>query len=103
MKSTDTDIPVLAVDFDGTLVESIWPKPGNGQAIAENVAKVHHAMSLGWEPVIHTSRPWYAYNEIAQALRDMGLPGLRIQCGKFLAAAYIDDRNIDINAAVWHP
>lgn len=83
MKPTDTDIPLLAVDFDGTLVHTVWPRKGTGNPIWENIEKVKAAQAEGWEAVVHTSRPWWDHDKIVEALVQMGLPGLRVQCGKF--------------------
>lgn len=97
----------LAVDLDGTLAEPLWT-PGNptseiGAPIPVNVIKLREAARAGWKPVIHTARPWTDFESIEGWLGQNDIPFRSIQCGKILAAAYIDDRAIHADDAVWMP
>lgn len=93
----------LAVDLDGTLAESVWPDPGIGDPIRLNVVKLKEAVRAGWKVTIHTSRPWSDYELIESWLNHHEVPFHRIVCGKLLAAAYLDDRNLDISSSSWIP
>ena len=93
----------LAVDLDGTLAETAFPKKGIGPPIWKNIDKVHAAHRAGWKIVIHTSRGWADYELIERWGMVLGIPIDKIVCGKLLALRYIDDRNVDINAESWIP
>jgi hypothetical protein len=97
----------LAVDLDGTLAESIWtpdnPTSAIGAPIKRNVVKVREAERAGWKIVIHTARPWTDYEAIEAWCRVNDIPCRRIQCGKILAAAYVDDRAIHADDSSWIP
>lgn len=102
------DLRWLAVDLDKTLAEAshwpvlhpVWPI---GPPIPSAVAKVRDAVAHGWKVIIHTARPWADYEMIEGWLTANDIPFNRIVCGKLLAAAYIDDRNIDPQAGRWYP
>ena len=101
------DLKWIACDLDGTLAEPIWT-PGNpttriGDPIRRNVVKLREAERRGWVPVIHTSRPYSDYESIEAWLEMHDIPVRRIFCGKLLAAAYIDDRALHADEAVWLP
>lgn len=93
----------LAIDFDNTLARSVWPRPGIGGVMPGAIEKIDKARLAGWKIVIHTSRSWADYEQIEQWLITHGVPFDRIVCGKLLAAAYVDDRNIDANSESWIP
>lgn len=93
----------LAVDLDGTLAKPIWPDPGVGKPITSAVKKIREAVKAGWKIIINTSRPWDHYEMIEKWLIKNEIPFDRILCGKVLAAAYIDDRNINIRSKTWIP
>jgi hypothetical protein len=99
----DDGLKWLAVDLDGTLAQAIWPLPGIGAPISQNVEKLQEAVNAGWKVIIHTSRSWTDYEMIEDWAAIHGVPAHRILCGKVLAARYIDDRNIDPNADSWIP
>lgn len=92
-----------AVDFDGTLAESVWPEAGIGRPIDRNVAKVRELSARGYKIVIHTARGWEAYQPIETWMGQHAVPFDKIVCGKLLARVYIDDRAVPANAAVWLP
>jgi hypothetical protein len=97
----------LAVDLDGTLAEPIWtpenPTAEIGAPIRRNVVKLREAVAKGYNVVIHTSRPWTDYQSIEEWSKLHQIPVRRIQCGKLLAAAYIDDRAIHAEESQWLP
>lgn len=103
MTPDQTDLPVVGVDLDGTLAASIYPNFGIGPPIAEGFRKLALVVEQGWEPVIHTSRGWWAYDAIKEFMAMNGYPHIRVVCGKFLAAAYIDDRAIRADDPDWTP
>lgn len=90
-----------AVDLDGTLAESVWPDPGIGAPISENVAKVRQLAKGGYKVVIHTSRGWSDCEMIEGWLVAHNVPFHRVECGKVLAAIYVDDRNVLPEADSW--
>jgi hypothetical protein len=99
-----TDLLWLAIDLDGTLAASNWPASTlPGDPIWPNIAKLREATRAGWKIVIHTARPWGDYEIIEWWLDIHSIEFDRIVCGKLLAACYIDDRNIDIDAESWMP
>jgi hypothetical protein len=97
----------IAVDLDGTLAEPIWtatsPTLAIGQPIRHNVVKLREAVRAGYKVVIHTARPWSDYEAIESWLVHHNIPFRRIQCGKILAALYIDDRGRHESEASWIP
>lgn len=93
----------LAVDFDNTLAKSVWPRPGIGGVMPGVLDKIAEAIEAGWKIVVHTSRSWADYEQIELWLKTNEVPYHRIVCGKLLAAAYIDDRNIAADAESWIP
>jgi hypothetical protein len=107
MRPDQTDVPIVAVDLDGTLAEPVWNVPGRklsiGLPIKSGFEKLEKIVAAGWEPVIHTSRAWWAYDDIKTFMEMNGYPNIRIICGKFLAAAYIDDRAINATDSDWTP
>lgn len=101
------DLLWLAVDLDGTLAEPIWtpenPTSAIGAPIWLNVTKLHEAVRKGYKIIIHTSRPWSDYEAIEAWLKWHEIPFKAIQCGKLLAAAYVDDRAIRAEESSWLP
>ena len=97
----------MAIDLDGTLAEGIWtpenPTAAIGHPIWPNVAKCIKLASKGFKIVIHTSRGWTDYERIEEWAKHWEIPCSHIVCGKLLARAYIDDRNIDMNKESWLP
>jgi len=97
----------LAVDLDGTLAEPVWtpenPTSEIGEPIRRNVVKLREAVRRGYKIVIHTSRPSSDYEAIEAWLNHHSIPFKAIQCGKLLAAAYIDDRSIHESESSWIP
>lgn len=110
----------LAVDLDDTLAKGVWDPEtldtGIGPPKYENVQKMVQAWEAGFKIVIHTSRPWHDYEMIESWLENHShydfLRGENyplshyvkaIQCGKLLAAAYIDDRAIHESERTWIP
>lgn len=88
---------IVALDFDGVLVENNWPSPEFGDPIKEGAAILAH-YSKDNAVVIFTSRPASHKQAIADWLRLHGLAGFvyDIVCDKLKAALYIDDR-------AWNP
>jgi hydroxymethylpyrimidine pyrophosphatase-like HAD family hydrolase len=97
----------IATDLDGTLAEPIWtpenPTSAIGDPIKVNVAKLREAVRAGYKVVIHTSRPWSDYEAIEAYLEYHDIPFRAIQCGKLLAALYIDDRGRHADESSWLP
>lgn len=97
----------IAVDLDGTLAEPIWtpsnPTSAIGAPILRNVLKLREAVRKGYKAVIHTSRPWSDYEAIEAWLDLHQIPFKAIQCGKLLAALYVDDRARHADDWNWTP
>lgn len=81
-----------AVDLDKTLAENVWPDLGIGAPIPEGIHYCRQATELGFRVVIHTSRPWWDYENIERWLNDHEVPFKAIVCGKLWADEYVDDR-----------
>ena len=101
------DLLWIAIDLDNTLAEGIWtpenPTPEIGPPIKANVNKCWQLVYAGFKIVIHTSRGWTDYERIEKWAIKNSIPFSLIVCGKLLARAYIDDRNLDINRFSWIP
>ena len=91
----------VGVDFDGVLAEGIWPDRGIGEPIERNIQKMGYLARVGFEPVIHTSRPWSDYKRLEKWLQQNDIPYHAIMCGKLLCRAYIDDRAINSEEPMW--
>lgn len=100
-----TDLMWAAVDFDGTLAESLWtpdnPTALPGAPIWKNTKKLVDVVAKGWKPVIHTSRPSSDYELIESWLTFYGVPFKQIVTGKLLAGLYIDDRAVNADEESW--
>lgn len=97
----------IAVDFDNTLAECHFDLETGinhiGDAIPGALAKCQELADHGYKIIIHTSRPWWDYEAIEEWLNGHGFPYSRIVCGKLMARAYVDDRNIAVNRESWLP
>lgn len=91
----DSRLPVC-FDFDDTLAEAIWPKPGIGAPIREGLDMLKWYQSKGYRIFIYTGRHWGDQNEIEKFLfYQLGATRSRkiqVICGKPLAGLYVDDR-----------
>lgn len=87
-----------AVDFDGTLAESLWsvedPTSAIGEPIWGNVEQCIALRDMGYSIVIHTARGWADHKAITEWLQFYMVPFDQVVCGKLLAAVYIDDRAV---------
>lgn len=84
----------IAIDLDGVLAHSIWPKPGIGDPIEEGLALFNHYLEKGYRPFVFTSRSWYDKPLIeAWCWKHIGVR-VEVVCGKPLASMYIDDRAV---------
>jgi hypothetical protein len=90
-----------AVDFDDTLAEQIWPEPGCGEPIEDNLAKLSQIHKAGHEIIIHTARPWGDYKQLERWLREHEVPYSGIVLGKLNARRYIDDKAINADEESW--
>lgn len=101
------DLIWVGVDLDDTLAEGVWtpdnPTSDIGPPILDNVKKVRALAEVGYKIHIHTSRAWHDYEAIEAWCEFHDVPVDRIQCGKPLYAAYIDDRAIFAGDADWTP
>lgn len=95
----------VAIDLDGTLARTEWtpenPTHAIGTPIWDNVHKAHRLYAMGYKIIIHTSRPWSDYERIESWLRSWEVPFKMIQCGKLLAAIYVDDRAVHSDSPKW--
>jgi hypothetical protein len=98
-----SDVKCIAIDFDGTLFQSVWPDRGIGKPIFSAFCKLEEVIQEGWEPVIYTARSWTDYEAIKAAMEDQGYYDIRIICGKLLAVKYVDDRALVAEAISWMP
>lgn len=91
------------IDLDGTLAEPVWPDPGIGEPIQDNVDKLIEVYKAGYKIMIHTSRYWGDYALIKAWLKEYNLLQYvkEIQCGKPLYECYVDDKAINASADSW--
>lgn len=99
----DKDLLWVSCDLDSTLAYPVWPEPGIGDPIWENVAKLIKVNEAGYKIIIHTSRPWADYHNIERWLTDHVIPYKEITCGKPLMISYIDDKAINADEESWLP
>lgn len=102
-----TELKWAAIDLDGTLAEGVWT-PGCdgrqiGRPIERNVRKLEELRWSGYKIVIHTSRGWEHYESVESWLQWWGIRYDKIQCGKLLAACYVDDRAVESERHSWLP
>lgn len=90
-----------AIDFDDVLATSIWPDRGIGKPIHKNIKKLDEVMEHGYKIHIHTSRPWSDYEIIEDWLIEHNIPFDGIECGKFLAHRYVDDKAVNSEQSSW--
>jgi len=91
----------VGVDFDRVLAESVWPDRGIGDPIEKNIRQIGFIAQAGFEPVIHTARPWSDYKPLEEWLEANRVPYHAIICGKLLCRAYVDDRAINSEDLYW--
>lgn len=105
-------LPLIAIDYDGTLVESTWPRhgpwlPGAIESLRElqKFARVtiFTMRASPYEIDGFTERPLHVVRQevmvIEERLSDAGLRGVTVwqRMGKPPAIAFIDDRGIRFN------
>lgn len=92
-----------AIDLDGTLAESVWPDPGIGEPIMDNVEKLIEVHEAGYKCLIYTARSYEAYEMIESWLKEHNLHRVvtRIVCGKPLVHRIVDDKAIPADAESW--
>ena len=90
----DPELPVVAVDFDGVLVENTWPVYGIGRANNDALALLRHYHEEGCEVVIFTARPESHFGMIRGWLFNHGIGHAVYDVTniKPRASVYIDDR-----------
>lgn len=97
----------VAVDFDNTLAECHFDLETGVNVIGDPMPgardKCCELFNHGYKIIIHTSRPWWDYEAIEEWLILHDFPFSRIVCGKLMALAYVDDRNILHTAPSWLP
>jgi hypothetical protein len=90
-----------AVDFDDTLAHQIWPEPGCGEPIEENLIKLNEVAEAGHPIWIHTARPWGDYHALERWLAEHQVPYHAIVLGKLTARRYIDDKALNASEPSW--
>jgi len=90
-----------AIDFDNTLAEEIWPEPGIGQPIHENIDKLEEVHEAGHDIIIHSARGWSDFKQLERWLQEHGIPYNGIILGKYLAIKYVDDKGVNSAEESW--
>ena len=90
-----------AVDFDDTLAHQIWPEPGIGEPMEENIEKLMQIKKAGHEIIIHSARPWGDYHALERWLQEREIPYSGVVLGKLNARRYIDDKAINASEESW--
>lgn len=96
---------IIAVDFDGTIAEHIYPEVGTLKPHAKDV--INHLYNMGHKIIIWTCRYGQPAELAKEALKEWGikyhtfnehLPEVKEMFGndtrKVMADVYIDDRNL---------
>lgn len=89
------------IDLDNTLAHPVWPDPGIGEPIEENIKKLHEVVEAGYDIFIYTARHWGDYKQIQSWLRKHKIPFKGIVCGKPLCLKIVDDRAVAASARSW--
>lgn len=107
-----SDIPVVAVDLDGTLIKKLPAKyykdnpqyitgvPVVGKVNKEVKRVVNDLYKEGADIVIYTARHWKDYYVIKDWLYENYVRFDRIVCGKFDYTILIDDRTVSPNVSM---
>jgi hypothetical protein len=90
-----------AIDFDGCLAHQIWPEPGEGPPIHENIDKLEEVKEAGHDIIIHSARPWSDFRKLERWLQERGVPYDGIILGKYLACKYVDDKSVPSDWESW--
>ena len=89
----DPNIPIVGVDLDSTLAESVWPQRRViGPPIPEGVELVRHYGGLGYRVVIYTARPAIDKEYIWAWVRYHDLPIDDVFTDKPFLGLLVDDR-----------
>lgn len=67
------ELPVVLVDFDGTLATNTWPSPRLGKPDQAAIELVYHYAAKGCEVQVFTARPPSHFPRIWRWLEDNGL------------------------------
>lgn len=103
--------PIIAVDFDGTLVDDAYPKIGAERISTCNF--VRNLQKLGIKSILWTSRTgqelenainWCAENNLHFDTVNENIPEVKALTGqdtrKVYADVYLDDRNRNVDGSV---
>lgn len=93
----------IGVDLDDTIAKGVWPEPGIGEPIWENVAKVRELIEHGFKVVVYTARGWEDFELVESWLEHHDIPYNRLECGKMLLRAMVDDKNVLPESESWLP
>jgi len=83
---------IVVVDFDGTIVESAYPKIGALKKGA--IAGLQRLRDKGMKIHIFTSRPNFNYEHVKEFLDEQKVPYDLLLMGKPFGTIYIDDKGI---------
>jgi ABC-type nitrate/sulfonate/bicarbonate transport system substrate-binding protein len=98
------DLRWLGVDFDNTIAETFdYADRTVGYPIQSALEKMERARVAGYKIAVWTARPWSDYELIEAWLNHYGIDFDRIECGKMLVRAMVDDRAISASAESWLP
>jgi hydroxymethylpyrimidine pyrophosphatase-like HAD family hydrolase len=83
---------VVAIDYDGTLVENVHPAT-TGKKMANADIVTQKLREMGWEIIIFTCRPNFYRKQMEKGLKEQGIVYDYISFfGKPIASLYIDDK-----------
>jgi hypothetical protein len=82
----------VALDWDGTLAQSVFPECGD--LLPGAVEFVKRLQRRGFTVVIHSCRAGYLRDAIQNKLDEAGLRNVEISVEKPQAVAYVDDRGV---------
>ena len=101
-------MPVISVDFDGTICGSDKDWPAIGTPIPDAIETLQALHAAGFCLIINTCRIGLAHHHMLEYLRDNKIPYCRVNancerrirlyggdCRKISADCYIDDKNIE--------
>jgi len=92
----DPQLPVICVDLDGTLAESVWPSPAVGPLDLDALRLVQHYYEEGCEVHILTARPESHFPRIWKWLEKHAIDHMiyTVTNRKPVARWYFDDRSV---------
>lgn len=95
---TSNELNWIGLDWDETLCHNTGlPDFIPTELLPGAKEAVEKIVSMGFQPVVYTARPWSEFHLIRDKVKEYNLPIKMIICGKPLMRLIVDDRNVEFN------